>query len=308
MDHPLRLGSRGSALALWQTQTVKTLLETTWPEREFEIEVFSTRGDLLKNQPLPAIGGKGLFTAELETALRQGRIDMAVHSLKDLPTEATEDIVIGAIPQRASAADVLVSRDGYTLATLPREATVGTSSVRRAAQLLAARPDLNIIDLRGNIDTRVRKAQDPDGPYDAIVLAHAGLERLAMLDVVSETLPFDVMLPAPGQGALAVQCRDDADSLALLSPINEVTAMYASWAERSFLKTLEGGCSLPVAAYAKSTGDGRWRLRGRVLTPDGARQINVERAWDRSEEAVRMGAELAQEALAMGAGDLLSES
>ncbi len=176
------------------------LLERAWPERQFEIEIFSTRGDQIVDQPLPQIGGKGLFTAELEAALRTGRIDFAVHSLKDLPTEDAEGLTIGAIPQRANVADALVSRAGYTLDTLPGGASLGTSSVRRAAQVLALRPDLKLIDLRGNVPTRVRKAQDPAGPYDAVVLAYAGLERLGLLDAVSEVLPLDQAAARAGAG------------------------------------------------------------------------------------------------------------
>ena len=301
MTDIIRLGSRGSDLALWQTNYVKTLLEAIWPQRQFAIEVFSTRGDQLVDIPLPQIGGKGVFTAELETALRAGQIDLAVHSLKDLPTEDSSGLTIGAVTRRANAADVLVSRAAYTLETLPKGAAVGTSSTRRAAQLRHYRPDLTLVDLRGNVPTRVRKALDPEGPYDAIVLAHAGLERLALLEVISQVLPLDRMLPAPGQGALAIQCRDDAGSQALLQALNHAETWLATRAERAFLAHLGGGCALPIAAYA--TADrGRIYLRGRVLSADGAQQIDVAGSGD---DPQQLGADLARQALSHGAAELL---
>ncbi len=177
-DLTVLLGTRGSALARWQTDYVAGLLRAAWPGLTCVVEVIQTQGDRVLDTPLPLIGGKGVFTAELEAALRSGAIDLAVHSLKDLPVEMPDGLALGAVPERAEAADVLVSRGGFTLETLPDGATVGTSSRRRAAQLLVARPDLRIADLRGNVDTRIRKALASDGPYDAILLAHAGLTRL----------------------------------------------------------------------------------------------------------------------------------
>ena len=175
--------------------------------------MITTTGDRMLDTPLPAIGGKGVFTAELEQALRERSIDLAVHSLKDLPTAASPGLAVGAVIERADSADVLVSRNGHSVRSLPHGARVGTSSSRRAAQLLYARPDLQIIDLRGNAGTRLRKALDPSGPYDAVVVALAALERLGRMEVVSEVISEDMMLPAPGQGAIAVQCRDEADGL-----------------------------------------------------------------------------------------------
>lgn len=215
----VRLGTRGSALARWQTNQVRDLLQHAWPELDVSVEVIATHGDRALDAPLALIGGKGVFTAELEMALRERAIDFAVHSLKDLPTEPSPGLVIGAIPARANAQDVLISKAGYTLETLPRGATIGTSSRRRAAQLLHRRPDLRITDLRGNVDTRIRKALDPGGVYDAVVLALAGVERLGQQHAVSETLPVETLLPAPGQGALAVQCRDEPAARALLAPL-----------------------------------------------------------------------------------------
>jgi hydroxymethylbilane synthase len=311
-DNTIRLGTRGSDLALWQTEHVRSLLEQAWPGKQFEIEIITTRGDVVLDTPLPLIGGKGVFTAELEAALREGAIGFAVHSLKDLPTEAPDGLVIGAVTERASVVDVLVSRSGQGLDALPPGAAVGTSSTRRAAQLLRYRPSLNLLDLRGNVPTRVRKALDPDGPYDAVVLARAGLERLGMLDAVTEELPLDIMLPAPGQGALAVQCRDEAPSLALLQPLNHAATWAAVSAERAFLAGLGGGCAVPVAAYAFIDAK-RLHLYGRVLAVDGSAAVEVSGETDTSGEpasdvraAQQLGAALARRALDMGAEGLLA--
>lgn len=303
----IRLGTRGSDLARWQTDYVLQLLQTASPYLLADVEIFTTKGDQVLDTPLPLVGGKGLFTAELEAALRNGHIDFAVHSLKDLPTENPLGLVIGANPERANPADVLVSRSDYRLDTLPKGATVGTSSTRRAAQVLNYRPDLKIADVRGNVDTRIRKALDPDGPYDAILLAHAGLERLERLQVVSDVIPSAVMLPAPGQGALAVQCRDEAASLAALAPIHHLATALAVTAERTFLAGLGGGCSVPIAAYALLDGD-RLTLRGRVLSLDGRQKIEVESVttiYDNLNDAANVGTALAQEALSQGAAALL---
>lgn len=303
----IRLGTRGSDLARWQTDYVLQLLQTASPYLLADVEIFTTKGDQVLDTPLPLVGGKGLFTAELEAALRNGHIDFAVHSLKDLPTENPLGLVIGANPERANPADVLVSRSDYRLDTLPKGATVGTSSTRRAAQVLNYRPDLKIADVRGNVDTRIRKALDPDGPYDAILLAHAGLERLERLQVVSDVIPSAVMLPAPGQGALAVQCRDEAASLAALAPIHHLATALAVTAERTFLAGLGGGCSVPIAAYALLDGD-RLTLRGRVLSLDGRQKIEVETTVTINHsmsEAANVGTDLAQEAISQGAAALL---
>ncbi|MEZ4656503.1 MAG: hydroxymethylbilane synthase [Caldilineaceae bacterium] len=299
------LGTRKSQLALWQTRHIIQLLTAAWPTRHFAEQHFVTQGDRVIDKPLPQIGGKGLFTLELENALRNGEIDMAVHSLKDLPTEAPAGLTIGAIPVRADPSDALVSRQGYTLNTLPQGAKVGTSSRRRAAQLRHARPDLQIIDIRGNVDTRLRKAFDADGPYDAIVLAFAGLKRLEREDVVSQMLPLEIMLPAPGQGALGVQCRDDADFTALLQPLQHSETTVAVTAERAFLAGLGGGCSLPIAAFAQIH-NGHLILHGRVTAPDGSHQIDV---FDKSEpaEAQSLGQQLAAQALAQGAARYITE-
>ncbi len=307
MTKAVRLGTRGSKLARWQSEYVLKLLQAAWPDLRAEIQVITTHGDRVIDKPLPLVGGKGLFTAELESALRSGAIDLAVHSLKDLPTDTPDGLSIGAIPARANPADVLLSRDGHKLETLPDGAAVGTSSRRRAAQLLHWRPDLRLTDIRGNVDTRIRKALDPNGVYDAIVLAYAGLERLGRLDVAAQVLSFDLMLPAPGQGALAVQCRDEAASCDLLAPLHHTETAVAVTAERAFLAGLGGGCAVPVAGYAVQDESGGMLLRGRVSAVDGSAQVDVSTtiAEISVEAAYRAGIELAQTALAQGAAAIL---
>jgi len=293
----LTVGTRGSALARWQTDWVIARLTAAWPGLTCTINLFQTSGDRILDKPLPEIGGKGLFTEELENALRSGEIDLAVHSLKDLPIENAPGLTLGAISERADAHDVLISRQYYTLRNLPQGARVGTSSLRRSAQLLAARPELHLLPLRGNVDTRIRKAMQ--GEYDAVVLAAAGVLRLEFGSHIAEYLSFDVMLPAPGQGALAVQCRtDDKATRALLQPIDHAPTRSAVSAERAFLTGLGGGCSAPVAAYAQAN-----HLVGLVASQDGKRVIRVSGEGD---DPVVLGTELAQQALAQGAQELLA--
>lgn len=301
----VRLGTRGSALARWQTDYVADLLQAAWPGLHAEVVVFHTQGDRILDKPLPLIGGKGLFTAELEAALHGGDIDIAVHSLKDLPTEMPDGLTLGAIPARADVRDAVVSRGGRLLADLPAGAVVGTSSRRRAAQLLRRYPRLRVADIRGNVDTRVRKALDPAGPYDAALLAFAGLDRLEHTAVVTELLPLEIMLPAPGQGALAVQCRADARVLATLAPLDDGATRAAVTAERAFLHGLGGGCSVPVAAYGRIDAQGL-RLTGRVAAVDGSVLVEVSGSGAVA-GAAELGAALAAEALAQGAARLLVE-
>jgi hydroxymethylbilane synthase len=296
----LVIGTRASRLALWQTHHIKQQLEKEWPEINCRLETLVTQGDKTLDKPLPQIGGKGLFTAELEAALREGRIDLAVHSLKDLPVEVAPGLTLGAIGSRADVRDVLIAKNGWTLATLPSGAVVGTSSLRRQAQLLAWRPDLNVRPIRGNVDTRIGKVLD--GEYQAAVLAAAGVTRLAMDESISEWLPLEVMLPAPGQGALAVQCRADAHAtLALLAAIDDKTTRLCVTAERTFLAGLGGGCSLPVAACARMVAN-VIHLTGLVAADDGQTLIRV---MGNGRDPQQLGAELAQEALAQGAEVLL---
>ena len=301
----LVLGTRRSELALWQTNHVAQLLQAAWPGLVCTLAPMDTRGDRVLHQPLPEIGGKGLFTAELEDALRAGAIDLAVHSLKDLPVDETPGLTIGAIPARGDVQDGLVTAHGWTLASLPQGAVVGTSSTRRRAQLLAARPDLDVRSIRGNVQTRVGKVLT--GDYQATVLAQAGLQRLNLLDVVSEWLALDVMLPAPGQGALAVQCRaDDHTTLDMLAAIEDSATRAAVTAERMFLQELGGGCAAPIAAYTAATGErGLLAMRGLVGTGDGRRILRVAGSGAQPEELARS---LAEQALALGARELLAHA
>jgi hydroxymethylbilane synthase len=302
----IRIGARGSNLSRRQVEEVRRLLSDSHPGVTVDIEFFVTTGDKQLDTPLPLIGGKGVFTSEIEAALLDGRIDLAVHSLKDLPVENPTGIVIGGVPQRASVADVLISRSGRGLHELPPNPVVGTSSHRRAAQLVRARPDARPRSIRGNVETRIRKAMDPAGDYDAILLARAGLERLGLLNVVTEELPLDLMLPAPGQAALAVQCRDNAPSIALAASINHAETSLAALAERAFLAGLGGGCSAPVAAHARFQGESLI-LAGRVLAIDGTESVDVTStfACTNPEMAWNGGVQLAKEALSRGAEQLM---
>jgi hydroxymethylbilane synthase len=297
------LGTRGSALARAQTELVATLLAAAHPSLALARRVIATTGDLTQEtaEPLPEIGGKGLFTAELERALRDGEIDVAVHSLKDLPTEDAGGIVVAAITMREDARDCLVARTGDSLDELPLGAIVGTSSLRRAAQLSAVRSDLEIRSIRGNVDTRIRKVEA--GEYDAAVLAAAGVRRLGLDRAVTEWLSHETMLPAPGQGALAVQCRaDDTSMRALLAELDDPAAQAETTAERAFLRKLGGGCAAPVAAHAVTTTTPRVRLQGLVASVDGRDVVRVEGEGCPDE----LGARLAEEALALGADRILA--
>jgi len=300
----LVFATRPSALARWQTRWVIHALQEIHPDLLCEEKVITTQGDKILDKPLPEIGGKGLFTQELEGELLSGAVHCAVHSLKDLPVENPEGLTIGCIPARAEVRDALISRDGFMLATLPPNAVVGTSSLRRAAQLLAARPDLKVGSLRGNVDTRVRKALD--GQYDAIILAGAGLTRLGLEEHVTEWLPLDVMLPAPGQGALAIQCRStDQTTLKLLAALENASARRAVTAERAFLSGLGGGCAVPVAAYAAAISGQPLAisLAGLVISEDGKNAIKV---IGEGTDALKLGNELAQKAVSQGADEILS--
>ena len=303
----IRFGTRGSALALWQTNYVMAALTSANPSVVAEYEIYSTKGDRVIDVPLPQIGGKGLFTAELEAALHAGAIDCAVHSLKDLPTEQPAGLALGAIMPRADARDVLISRSGKTLVKLPMGAVIGTSSHRRGAQLKAVRPDLQLADIRGNVDTRIIKAMDPSGPYDAIMLASAGLDRLGFTDVITERLPVEVMLPAPGQGAVAVQMRSGWDGIVHFNALHCTNTALCVTAERAFLAGLGGGCSVPVAAYA-TVSDGILVVTGRVCALDAITMITVtiQDTCDSVDVAAALGKALAEMAIEQGAATLLA--
>jgi hydroxymethylbilane synthase len=303
----LTFATRPSALARWQTRWVIRALQGIYPDLLCEEKVITTKGDTILDKPLPEIGGKGVFTQELESELLSGAVHCAVHSLKDLPVQSPEGLTIGCIPVRGEVRDVLISKDGYNLAALPQNSIMGTSSLRRAAQLRAARPDVTIESLRGNVDTRLRKALD--GRYDAIILAGAGLTRLGLDSHVTEWLPLDVMLPAPGQGALAVQCRvDDETTLGLLSMLDDESTRQSVIAERAFLSGLGGGCAVPVAAYAETVMQPEVpgiRLTGLVISEDGETAIKVT---GEGIDPLQLGEELAREAIAQGAGTILAAS
>jgi hydroxymethylbilane synthase len=300
----LTIGARGSPLALWQSDHIAGLLVAAWPGLECRTERFSTAGDRTIDRPLPEIGGKGLFTAELETALLAGTIDLAVHSLKDLPVEGPPGLLLGAIAGRADVRDALVTADSRDLAGLPGGAAIGTSSLRRQAQLLAARPDLSVHSIRGNVETRVKKVMQ--GEYEAAVLALAGLSRLGLEAHVTQILPLEVMLPAPGQGALAVQCRaDDILTRRLLAAIDDAGVRACVTAEREFLNALGGGCATPVAAYAQPIARDMLHLTGLIAAVDGRRIIRLEAS---GLDPIALGLTLAGQALEQGAREILDHA
>jgi hydroxymethylbilane synthase len=296
------VGTRASRLARAQADRVAARLVAAWPGLRVVTRALETAGDRTQaaGQPLPEIGGKGLFTEELERALRDRDIDLAVHSLKDLPVEDEPDVVLGAVCEREDPRDCLVARDGLALLRLPPGSVVGTSSLRRAAQLRALRADLEVRSIRGNVDTRIRKVLD--GAFDATVLAAAGVRRLALEGHVSEWLTLETMLPAPGQGALAVQCRaGDEAVIALLARLDDPGARAETTAERTFLRALGGGCAAPVAARAELSEDAL-RMTALVASLDGREVVRVEGEG----EPVTLGERLAREALAAGADRILA--
>ena len=301
----LRLGTRTSRLATWQATHVARSLEAVWPGLSVELVPFVTEGDRTLDAPLPEIGGKGVFTLELEAALLDGRIDLAVHSLKDLPTDDPEGLVLGAITEREDARDAWVCPAGYALADLPEGAVVGTSSLRRASQLLRLRPGLDIRSIRGNVETRIRKAESP--AYAATVLACAGLARLELTHRAVGVFSFDDMLPAPGQAALAVQVRaGDATVRECVAALEHGPTRDAVTAERAFLAALGGGCSAPIAALGTAADSGL-HLRGRIVSVDGARLVEAEASVPGRGvgAAVDLGRLVAEAALADGARALL---
>jgi hydroxymethylbilane synthase len=296
MISELIFATRPSALARWQTSFVIQELKNHWGNLNCTELVITTKGDRELNKSLPEIGGKGLFTYELEQALHDGRVHAAVHSLKDLPTEDAPGVLIGAIPQRADIRDVLICPADLTLDELPAGAVVGTSSNRRKAQILAHRADLQVKAIRGNIDTRIRKVLE--GKYDAIVLAAAGITRLGLQKHITQYLPLEIMLPAPGQGALAIQCQaDDEQTQQLLIAIEDRDTRLAVSAERAFLSALGGGCSLPVGALAEVQ-EGEITLQGVIAAPDGSQKIKLSASGN---DSLRLGMELAQRSLDQGA-------
>jgi hydroxymethylbilane synthase len=308
----LIIGSRGSKLALWQSEWVKARLEELDASASVRIEIFKTSGDVMRDVPLAQIGGQGAFTKELEHALIEGRIDIAVHSLKDLPTINPQELIIAAVPPREDVRDALIlgagtnggagDRLGAALKRLPMGATIGTSSLRRIAQVRHLRPDVRVKDLRGNVDTRLRKLDE--GEYDAIILASAGLRRLGFADRISAPIEIEEMVPAVSQGALGVQTRADAaETNALVSRLDHAPTRAAVLAERAFLRQLGGGCQVPIAAHAEAEGD-RLRLLGLVASLSGESVLRDEIEGETA-GADELGARLAEQMLERGAGRLL---
>ena len=288
----LVLATRRSSLARWQTESARNQLAACWPALRLETIEIVTQGDRSLERPLPEIGGKGVFTQELETALRERRADLAVHSLKDLPTEIPEDLSVGAVLERGDPRDVLVGAEGRDLDALPPGSTVGTSSLRRQVQLLALRPDLRSRPVRGNVETRIDKVRR--GEFQAVVLAAAGVLRLGLERHATQWFELDQMLPAPGQGAIAVQCRaDDQTTLELLAAIDHAPSRLTTTAERAFLHALGGGCSAPVGAFAELRG-AQLHLRAVLADPDGTILLRLQAS---GEDPIGLGRDLALQAL-----------
>ena len=296
----LRIGSRGSQLALWQANHVKALLEGQG--HQVEIEIIKTTGDKITDVALAKVGTKGMFTKEIEEALEEGRVDLAVHSLKDLPTELQPQFDLAAVMKRQDPRDAFLSVEFDSFKALPKGARIGTSSLRRQAQLKAVRPDLDIHPLRGNVDTRLRKLEE--GQYRAIILAAAGLHRLGLTARVREIIPADVVCPAVGQGALGIENRsNDAHTKGLLKFLDDAPTRTACLAERALLRTLGGGCQVPIGAYA-DVNNGQVRLAAVVARPDGSLVLREQRTGPDPE---KLGIEVGRALLAKGADQILQE-
>ncbi len=299
----LRIGSRGSQLALWQANHISALLRARG--HDVEIEIIHTTGDKITDVPLAQVGakggsGKGIFTKEIEEALAAGAVDLAVHSLKDLPTTLAPGFEIAAITEREDARDAFCSREYAKIDDLPTNARVGTSSLRRHAQLKAIRPDLDIHPLRGNVDTRLRKLEQ--GDYDAIILAAAGLKRLGKTELVKQILPVEIMCPAAGQGALGIEIREgDAGTRNLLAFLNNTNARAATECERALLNRMGGGCQVPIGAFAEMK-NGRLHLESVVADPDGSKVLRDSRDGD---DPIKLGGEAGAALLALGGNQIL---
>lgn len=297
------IGSRGSELALWQAHHIADLLNMQYPELQIAIEIIHTTGDKIFDTSLSIIGGKGVFTKEIETALLDKQIDLAVHSLKDLPTSLPEGLTLGAIPERANVEDVFLSNDTTArLMHLPDGATIATGSLRRKAQLLAKRPDFNIVDIRGNVPTRIRKLLESD--WDGMILAGAGLERLGLTEHVAHTISLEWVLPAVGQGALAIECRNnDSRILELLATLDHPKTRAAVSAERALLAACGGGCQVPIGAHGKVTGT-TLELSACIAALNGESIVRAVHTGS-EESAEQIGRELAQTLLDRGGKELM---
>ena len=302
MKKIITIGTRKSLLALWQSNYIKDCLEKQYPDCEVRLQKIVTKGDKILDVPLSKIGGKGLFTKEIETALLEGEVDLAVHSLKDMPTKLPDGLCLTAITRRAVVGDAFVSNKYRTFAEMPAGAVLGTSSLRRKAQLLARRPDLDIRDLRGNVDTRLRKLDD--GQYDAIILAAAGLTRLGYADRIRETLPCDFCIPAVGQGALAIECRSDNTEVRnLLEFLNHPETKSCTDAERAFLGLVEGGCQVPIGVHADIAND-TMHITAIIASLDGSTLIRDEIDGDPA-DAIVLGKTLGNRMLEKGGREIL---
>jgi len=300
----IRIGTRGSALALKQSEQVRALLLERHAELTIELEIIKTRGDKILDVPLAKVGGKGLFVKEIEDALLAGTVDLAVHSMKDVPSELPAGLCIGAVPRREDPRDVLVANGAGTLAELPPGARVGTSSLRRAAQLMRLRPDLKIENLRGNLDTRLGKVRD--GCYDAVVLAAAGLRRMGWTDAIGEYLEPERFVPAIGQGALGLEIRRDDPAMAeLIGALHDPETALTVTAERAFLLRLDGGCQVPIGGHARLRQGGMVELTGLVAAVDGSAEFRLTRTAPAA-DAEALGRAVAEELLALGAGAVLA--
>ncbi|MDF2418639.1 hydroxymethylbilane synthase [Acinetobacter beijerinckii] len=298
----LKIATRQSPLALWQAEHIRFCLNELYPDLTVELVKFVTQGDKILDTPLAKIGGKGLFVKELEAALLDGRADLAVHSMKDVPMHLPENLSLAVICEREDPLDAFVSNQYSNFDELPLGAKVGTSSLRRKCQILQLRPDLEIIDLRGNVGTRLSKLDD--GLYDAIILASAGLKRLGLADRIRHSLDPVVSLPAVGQGALGLECREnDHELLALIQPLQHQETSICVRAERAFNAYLEGGCQVPIAGYATLV-NAQLKIEGRVGSVDG-KTLLKETLEGSADEAEQLGEQLAQRLLAQGAGELL---
>jgi len=303
-SHKLVIGSRGSQLALWQANWVKSELERLHSNVDINIRVITTSGDKIQDVPLSKIGGKGLFVKEIEEALLANEIDLAVHSMKDVPIELPTELGISVITKRENPLDALISKNGEKLADLPQGATIGTSSLRRSSQLLKYRDDFKIHPLRGNVDTRLRKVEE--GKYDAILLASAGLNRLGWANRITEEISHDILLPAMGQGALGIETRlDDTKIYDFISTLNHEQTHYAVSAERSLVGRLDGGCQVPIGAYARIE-KGLITLKGLVASLDGEVIYKLENVGP-VDDAINIGQELGSKLLKMGANEILEK-
>jgi hydroxymethylbilane synthase len=303
-SHKIVIGSRGSQLALWQANWVKSELENLHDNAEIDIRVITTSGDKIQDVPLSKIGGKGLFVKEIEEALLAKEIDLAVHSMKDVPMELPSELGISVITKRENPLDALISKNGKKLSNLPQGATIGTSSLRRSSQLLKYRKDFKIYPLRGNVDTRLRKLKE--GNYDAILLATAGLNRLGWGDCITEEISHEILVPAMGQGALGIETRlDDARIYDFISTLNHEETHHAVSAERALVGRLDGGCQVPIGAYAKIE-DNLITLKGLVASLDG-KVIHKSKNVGPIDDAIKIGRELGEELLKMGANKILEK-